>query len=793
MTSHAHRGATVGVILLTLAVIALARTPERDASLIPSAIAAQTSVDVGTTVNLVASTDRLAASTHTSTCRPWQMVSAAGAGFLSGVAAVAANNVWAVGATSQDPTRAKALIEHWDGTQWHVVSGASIAAPSQLRAVAAITANDIWAVGSSWPVGKSPMGVIAHWDGQRWRIVDDATHGRGAAAFTAVAELSSNNVWLAGSDDAGAMSVVEHWDGRTWRPTEDGNFDGATIDALAAVSSRDIWAGGDIVGNYRSALIEHWDGARWVYANMPEVGKNFSIVSAIAAVSASDVWAVGSAGDEGAGGDALIEHWDGRRWRLVVGPDGPSGALTSVAAVSAHDVWAVGGNLVEHWDGTRWQIVPGAADARALAVVSATEVWTVGGIPHPEQPAIAHYAGHLCSWTVPRVHVLPFATLGLEQNPGAIAMLDNERTRRLFLASATRMIVLNTSTRAMVYAARLPVTALTSDRTGQHVYAAVQPRTGQPYVAVLDGTTGRLVRTLHDSASTVQLVADDQTGTVFALHNAAMVGAQPSGQGCGETATPACALTMIDTETGSIAQTIPLTNPTELALDQSAGRVFVSSSDGVSIFDARTGAFDALLPLTSIGPTHAPLVTLDEPADLAFVSAITVTTDQTTPTEMLTITEIRASSGAIMRTITVDTGQDLQDSQPLVDQRAQRVLIQVTGGETDYHPELKILDLATGAATAVLGLSGCSFTVDQATGRVYAACQPEGYIGDAFAASPVGLGAVGAFDETTGALEAMVRVDADPYHMLVDPSTDQVFVLTQASLTILDGASITMH
>src|SRR5205085_9958241 len=46
----------------------------------------------------------------------------------------------------------------------------------------------------------------------------------------------------------------------------------------------------------------------------------------------------------------------------------PCGTLSEVTAISSTDVWAVGANpntvpgqpLIEHWDGKRWRIVPGA-------------------------------------------------------------------------------------------------------------------------------------------------------------------------------------------------------------------------------------------------------------------------------------------------------------------------------------------------------------------------------------------------------------------------------------------------
>src|SRR3954454_23616981 len=68
----------------------------------------------------------------------WRMVPSPNVVQLRGVAALATNDVWAVGGY---PTT---LIVHWDGTTWSVVS--SPPTGGELNAVAAVAANDIWAV-----------------------------------------------------------------------------------------------------------------------------------------------------------------------------------------------------------------------------------------------------------------------------------------------------------------------------------------------------------------------------------------------------------------------------------------------------------------------------------------------------------------------------------------------------------------------------------------------------------------------------------------------------------------------
>src|SRR5690242_11141366 len=41
---------------------------------------------------------------------------------LVGVAALSTNNIWAVGASYQQGSPVQAIIEHWNGTSWRLVS-----------------------------------------------------------------------------------------------------------------------------------------------------------------------------------------------------------------------------------------------------------------------------------------------------------------------------------------------------------------------------------------------------------------------------------------------------------------------------------------------------------------------------------------------------------------------------------------------------------------------------------------------------------------------------------------------
>jgi hypothetical protein len=144
------------------------------------------------------------------------------------------------------------------------------------------------------------------------------------------------------------------------------------LNAVAAVSSSDVWA----VGNYDSdpstlytmeqTLIEHWDGSAWSVVPSPNKGGYWNNLEAIAAVSADDIWAVGYWSDPPGQSQALIVHWNGSFWQTVAAPKTPFGSeLRSVTVISKNDIWAGGlrGNeapgptqasFLIHWNGSSW-------------------------------------------------------------------------------------------------------------------------------------------------------------------------------------------------------------------------------------------------------------------------------------------------------------------------------------------------------------------------------------------------------------------------------------------------------
>jgi len=338
----------------------------------------------------------------------WNIVSSPNPGAfynrIYGVAAISANDVWAVGSYGNNTDPMRHLILHWDGSVWTTVPSPNPgSSESVLNAVTALSSNDVWAVGKFFG-GSRTQPLTMHWNGSGWSVVPSPSTTWQQNELKSVAAVSSNDVWAVGNtyDNSTGRSItlVEHWDGKAWtivpspNPGNSGNF----LQGVTVVSTNDIWAVGSFYnsGGAGGMMIQHWDGASWSVILGPNPGTYSSLI-AVHALSANDIWAIGSASDDPYNGNTLTIHWDGSSWSVVPSPNASSYSnyLTSIDAVSSDDIWAVGtyslgkfGNsfrtFTMHWNGSTWNIVPSANRGTmhnylyGVAAVSSTDVWAGG-------------------------------------------------------------------------------------------------------------------------------------------------------------------------------------------------------------------------------------------------------------------------------------------------------------------------------------------------------------------------------------------------------------------------------
>src|SRR5437764_3736462 len=113
-------------------------------------------------------------------CGTWSVITGpspgTGGNYLSGIAAISANNIWAVGYYINNGS-ALSLIEYWDGTSWSIVSSPNPGSNDVLHAVARVPGtNQAWAVGV-YTGSSSNQTLIEHWDGTSWNVVSSPNPG----------------------------------------------------------------------------------------------------------------------------------------------------------------------------------------------------------------------------------------------------------------------------------------------------------------------------------------------------------------------------------------------------------------------------------------------------------------------------------------------------------------------------------------------------------------------------------------------------------------------------------------
>lgn len=328
----------------------------------------------------------------------WKIVSSPNVGSgtygnqLNAVAVVSANNVWAVG-FSPHPSGTplyirQTLIEHWDGNRWNVVASPNPAGNTfvVLNGIDAISANDIWAVGHTGDPSSIPLQTLTeHWDGTSWSIIPSPSPGTyNGNVLNAVAAVSTNDVWAVGwyqsgptGQEGGALTM--HWDGTSWSVIP--NPSRWPLHAVAAVAANNVWAVGE-------QSILHWNGTSWSIVAYPlPLGDSYQVFTGASGTSASDIWAVGYSQWSyfyGYRYAPLTYHWDGTSWSWVPNAGELDNTLHAVTAIAPNDVWAVGDNgQTQHWNGVDWSRVaapyPGLGGRlNGVAAASAGDVWTVG-------------------------------------------------------------------------------------------------------------------------------------------------------------------------------------------------------------------------------------------------------------------------------------------------------------------------------------------------------------------------------------------------------------------------------
>jgi hypothetical protein len=325
--------------------------------------------------------------------------------WLTGLAGFSSTNLWSVGTAyrTHGTDSSSSLIEQYNGTSWQI---ASAPAPAgcvycSLTGVAGSSASDVWAVGKEYFNKASYGALIEHYNGSAWSLVS-APAPSYLGYLSGVTSLSPSNAWAVGGlyNDGPEGPLVEHYNGTAWSITPTASVPGGILTAVTAVSASDIWAIGS-AANAGTGIVMNYNGTSWTQTSVPAPSGTDWDLTGISADSASDVWATGytyNVLDTADGVQPIVEHYNGTSWTLTYLPI-PSGftyaAMANVLAISSTDIWATGYSttstpgavdtaLFEQFNGTSWTVEPAPSLSGyslgfdGLANVAGV-LWAVGG------------------------------------------------------------------------------------------------------------------------------------------------------------------------------------------------------------------------------------------------------------------------------------------------------------------------------------------------------------------------------------------------------------------------------
>jgi hypothetical protein len=186
---------------------------------------------------------------------------------FSGVSASGPDDVWAVGMSVYAGVEENfTLVEHWNGSAWSVVPSVDPRATANyLLAVAALAPDDVWAVGDAANTGGPQVTLIEHWNGSAWSVVPSPSPGSIANVLYSISAISPDSIWAVGdyeNDHILQLTMALHWDGSNWSqvPTENPGPDSNDFSGVSALDDSNVWA----VGRRRDSnsfltLTEHYN------------------------------------------------------------------------------------------------------------------------------------------------------------------------------------------------------------------------------------------------------------------------------------------------------------------------------------------------------------------------------------------------------------------------------------------------------------------------------------------------------------------------------------------------------
>lgn len=168
-----------------------------------------------------------------------------------------------------------------------------------------------------------------------------------------------------------------------------------------------------------------------------------------------------------------------------------------------------------------------------------------------------------------------------------VTVAVDERTRRVFVASAAGVSILDARSGALLRTVRVPGTPFATAVDGRTGHAFVlTPDTGS--VSMLDTRTGIILRTVKVGGAPLAVAVDARLGRLFVLGTDGGLHALLDHAAPHQFPWPDDTLSVLDTRSGDILRTIKVGDPHAIAVDDDTGRAFVANryKGTISVLDA---------------------------------------------------------------------------------------------------------------------------------------------------------------------------------------------------------------
>ena len=278
-----------------------------------------------------------------------------------------------------------------NGRRWSLgqLPGASATSDTliQIDAVKAFTGTNVWAFGEQDSIsGTTEVSApyAAHYNGSRWSKVTVPALSSGGGAITAVAAVSSNNIWaVEGASASSSLPLAAN---------------PAVVRAVAASpTAKSAAARLRAAGSVAAApVVLHWtSGTGWQQlAQQPDLAAGDQLVSAVTEPG-GHVWFGGSADNSAKGTSPLAAEWNGTSWSVADLPGKASSAQFQLATMTPDGtggIWAAavdsssGTERIWHLHGSTWSQAKPSFGKHPWVLVALAQaprsqsVWGVGAV-----------------------------------------------------------------------------------------------------------------------------------------------------------------------------------------------------------------------------------------------------------------------------------------------------------------------------------------------------------------------------------------------------------------------------